>query len=318
MMVSREYSQARNPPIASVLIPTFGNARFARWAIESVQRQTMKDIEIFIICDGSPPQMVSFFKNMATEDSRIMVYSFPKAARAGEPYRDMIIKKEARGRHIFYCSHDDIWFSNHIEVLSSLLRHKSFVHSIHVAVKEDGLHEGVFIRYVVNADIALAEYRNKMQNVTVPRNFFGLTYGAHTREAYLQLNEGWATTPRGIPTDLYMWRKFLARFPLGCATCKKVTALHFPVGFRNEWPESEQKREEELLFYFNHIQAPGFIEKVNEIAIRTLSAQEQKGNCFSPCGFRYRKLRRRLQVFWAQLKTKAMKIMRTGFKNKNL
>ena len=70
---------------ATVIIPTFGNAKFARWAIKSVQQQSIKDIEICIICDGSPEEMISFFKGMEKEDPRVQVFVFPKSPRTGEP-----------------------------------------------------------------------------------------------------------------------------------------------------------------------------------------------------------------------------------------
>ena len=104
---------------ATVIIPTFGEARFSRWAIRSIQEQTVGDIEIFIICDGSPSHMVSFFQAIADKDSRIKIHCFPKSKRTGEPYRDTIIRKEARGKNIFYCSHDDLWFPNHIAELEN-------------------------------------------------------------------------------------------------------------------------------------------------------------------------------------------------------
>jgi hypothetical protein len=66
-----------------------------------------------------------------------------------------------------------------------------------------------------------------------------------------------------------MWRKFLVKFPSGCCTCKKVTALSFPAYLRNKW--SEQKREEELAFYFKKILEPEFIKKVNEIVRQTIN-----------------------------------------------
>jgi hypothetical protein len=69
MIGLRKFLNSPKPIAAAVLIPTFGEARFARWAIESVRRQPIKKIEVFIICDGSPPQMVSFFKDLAAEDS---------------------------------------------------------------------------------------------------------------------------------------------------------------------------------------------------------------------------------------------------------
>jgi len=269
-MESWEFFEALKPT-ATVLIPTFGQATFAHWTIESVRRQTIKDIEIFVICDGSPPEMVSFFKAIAKEDSRIRVFWYQKSERNGEPYRDLVIKNEARGKYIYYCSHDDLWFPTHIEELGRVLKHKCFCHSIHASVGlgEAEFNEDTFIDMVIYADLEIASFRKRMLNTNVPKNFFGLTYGAHTRKAYLQLKEGWTTTPPGIWTDLYMWRKFLTRFAKYCGTCKVVTALNFPAYQRNGW--SEQRREEELAFYFKKILEPGFIEKVNEIARKSIN-----------------------------------------------
>jgi glycosyltransferase involved in cell wall biosynthesis len=276
MMQVREFFRARKPVVASILMPTFGEARFARWAVESVRRQTIENIELFIICDGSPAPMVSFFEELAAEDSRIRVYCFQKSERTGEPYRDTIIKTKARGRYIFYCSHDDLWFPNHIKALCDLMRHKVFVHSLHVSVKESEFQEDAFISRIIYADLAVGTYREKMQNTAVQKNFFGLTYGAHTFKAYRRLKEGWTTTPPGVWTDLHMWRKLLEGFPSGCGTCKKVTALNFPAYCRSGW--SAQKREEELAFYFKKIREPDFIEKVNEMARQIVTEAVLKNN----------------------------------------
>ena len=52
---------------ATVIIPTFGQAEFAVWPIKSVQAQTVRDIEICIICDGSPENMVDFMRREIPE-----------------------------------------------------------------------------------------------------------------------------------------------------------------------------------------------------------------------------------------------------------
>ena len=134
---------------ATVIIPTFGNAKFARWAIKSVQQQTVKDIEICIICDGSPKNMISFFKDMAKEDARLKVFVFPKSPRTGEPYRDTVIK-QTTGNIICYCGHDDLWLPCHIEEMEKSLTQCCFTHSIHALVgvpekirNKDGLFDGL-------------------------------------------------------------------------------------------------------------------------------------------------------------------------------
>jgi len=261
-----EFIRSLKMPVASVIIPTFGEARFSRWAIGSVRGQTVKNIEIFIICDGSPPGMVEFFEDIAKKDHRINVLSFEKSERTGEPYRDIVIRKEARGKNIFYCSHDDIWLPHHVEELERLLRRKVFVHSIHASVsaKERPDHEEAILENVLYADIGQPSFRERMLNASAKENFFGLTYAAHTKRAYLELEEGWATTPPGIWTDLHMWRKFLRKFPSDCATYKKITALNFPVYARKGW--LEQEREAELEYYCQKIRYHGFAQELNRIA----------------------------------------------------
>jgi len=246
--------------IATVIIPTFGNAAFARWAIKSVQNQTVKDIEICIICDGSPSHMVSLFQNMGREDPRIKVFTYPKSLRTGEPYRDIVIK-QTTGKIICYCSHDDLWLPNHVAIMEKTLRKYYFTHSIHAfinlpeAIKDENSILGGIYAITINPEII-----KRMQG---GENFFGLTFGAHTRKSYYKLQEGWVTTPLSdVPTDLYMWRKFLSAFEKYCQTTVKLTALNFRKIDRTDW--SEQQRDDELKQYYEKIQAPEFLRQLNK------------------------------------------------------
>jgi glycosyltransferase involved in cell wall biosynthesis len=243
---------------ATVIIPTFGYAPFARWAIKSVQKQTEQDLEICVICDGSPKEMVSFFEDMAREDQRIRVFAFPKAPRTGEPYRDLVIR-QTTGKIVCYCCHDDLWLPHHVRAMEKTLKNCDFTHSIHTYInvaaptgKRETLLGGV---YWINLG---QEIIKKMQG---GENFFGLTFGAHTRDSYFLLKEGWATTPvQNIPTDLYMWCKFLAAFGERSQTTTKITALNFRKTDRQDW--SEQQRDEELQGYFEKISTPAFLRQI--------------------------------------------------------
>lgn len=248
---------------ATVIIPTFGNAKFARWAIRSVQQQTVKDIEICIICDGSPESMISFFKNIEKEDPRIEVYVFPKSPGLGEPYRDIVIK-QTTGRIICYCGHDDLWLPNHVQVMEEALRKCYFTHSLHAPVNlpeaikgGSTLLSGIF-RIKINRKII-----KRMQG---GKNFFGLAFAAHTRKSYNELEEGWVTAPKDIPSDLYMWCKFLSAFGERCKTTKKITALKFAQQSRKDW--SERQRDEELRLYFEKLHDPVFLRQINKLPLR--------------------------------------------------
>jgi len=257
---------------ATVIIPTFGDARFARWAVKSVQQQTVTDMEICIICDGSPESMVSFFKKMGNEDTRIKVFVFPKSPRTGEPYRDIVIK-QTTGKIICYCSHDDLWLPDHVQTMEKTLKKCRFTHSLHVFVNlperisaENALLGGV---YWININPDIIKKMNGCEN------FFGLTFAAHTRKSYYELKEGWGTTPlENWPTDLYMWCKFLAAFGDQCKTTIKVTALNFRLIDRKEW--SEQRRDAELQQYFKKIATPEFLRQLYRQSLLFCPTPDQK------------------------------------------
>jgi glycosyltransferase involved in cell wall biosynthesis len=259
--------------IATVIIPTFGNATFAGWAIKSVQNQTVKNIEICIICDGSPENMVSFFRNIEKEDSRVKVFVFPKSPRTGEPYRDIIIR-QSTGKIICYCSHDDLWLPNHIQEVEKTLRRYKFTHSIHacVDVPQNLDNENNLFKAINWIDLREKKIVKEMFN---GQNYFGLTFGAHTRESYDSMEEGWVTTPKAeIPTDLYMWLKFLSAFGNQCRTTQKLTALNFRRIDRQDW--SEEQRKIELKCYFEKIQDPTFLNKICVLANRSCPFFQRK------------------------------------------
>jgi hypothetical protein len=117
------------------------------------------------------------------------------------------------------------------------------------------------------ADIQDPEIRKKMLN---GQSHFGLTCGAHTRESYHGLEEGWVTTPKGIPTDLFMWRKFVSAYGNRCKTTMKVTALGFQQMRREGW--SEQERDDELRRCFEKLQDVIFLRKLTDSYLVCITA----------------------------------------------
>jgi glycosyltransferase involved in cell wall biosynthesis len=259
-------------PKATVIIPTFGEAAFSRWAIRSVQDQTVADIEICIICDGSSEAMLSFFEAIAEEDPRVRVFSFPKAPRTGEPYRDEVIGR-TNAPIICYCGHDDLWLPFHVEEMARTLRRAAFTHSLHAWVNmpeamadEEDLFERIFVADLVDPKIR--------EDMMAGNNHFGLTFGAHTRKAYRALDEPWVTTPIAeMPTDLYMWQKFLTAHPKRLRTTRKITALSFPRIQRGDW--SDEQRCDELERWYGRMREPGFAGLVEKRLAEVLPPRPQ-------------------------------------------
>ncbi len=256
---------------ATVLIPTFGDAPFLRWAVASVQAQTLREIEIQVVFDGSPPHMVDMVAAMAEKDPRVAFRVFPKGPRTGEPHRHQVLA-ETGGEIVCYLSHDDLLLPWHVETMEDALRLHDFAHSLHLDV-ETGVHgarKEAAVRQVLVADLREPGFRQMMLDPARNRNYFGLTFGAHTRAAYRRLPEGWTTAPDGLATDLHMWRKFLREPWCRCESVMEVTALHFEKPFwRRHW--SPERREFESSWWFFLSQEPGFREHLTSLALRRVA-----------------------------------------------
>jgi glycosyltransferase involved in cell wall biosynthesis len=64
-----------NKPLVSVILPVFNAGRLLSEAIESILNQTLQDIEIIIINDGSTDGSLGIIKKFAEKDKRIIVIS---------------------------------------------------------------------------------------------------------------------------------------------------------------------------------------------------------------------------------------------------
>ena len=64
-------------PLISIIIPVFNGERFVRKCIESTLIQTLSELQIIIVDDGSDDRTLEILNKLAAEDKRIMV-AFPR------------------------------------------------------------------------------------------------------------------------------------------------------------------------------------------------------------------------------------------------
>ena len=64
-----------NHPTVSVIIPVYNDAEHLPRAIASVQAQTLKDVEILCIDDGSTDDTAATIQKLSSNDSRIRYLS---------------------------------------------------------------------------------------------------------------------------------------------------------------------------------------------------------------------------------------------------
>lgn len=101
----------------SVIIPTYNRATLVKEAVESVLRQTYRDVELIVVDDGS------------TDDTEAALRQFGDAIRyVKQPNRGMSSARNhgialARGRYVALLDSDDIWLEDKLELQIALLEH---------------------------------------------------------------------------------------------------------------------------------------------------------------------------------------------------
>lgn len=221
-------------PKATVIIPTHDHCEMLWRSVGSVLNQTVENIEIFIIGDGVPDLTHDVVADIQKQDKRVRFFNNPKGHRNGEIYRHAAMAK-VRGEIICYLSDDDLYFPNHIETMYELLQEANFANALPIKVNPDGTLGGWTIDLSLHAD---------REFILFKENRIPLSCGAHTLKMYLQLPYGWRITPKGTPTDYYMWQQFLAHPNCHATSSKTPTVLAFPSPQRRSL--SMEQRCEEL------------------------------------------------------------------------
>lgn len=94
-------------PAVSIILPIYNAQGFLVQCLESLIQQTLKDIEIICINDGSTDQSAEILQRYAQNDSRIVLIEQENAGPAVARNRGLAA---ARGRYLMFCDSDD-WFA---------------------------------------------------------------------------------------------------------------------------------------------------------------------------------------------------------------
>ncbi|MCB1463565.1 MAG: glycosyltransferase [Nitratireductor sp.] len=103
-----------HPPLFSVIIPIHDRTDLLREAIESVLRQSFRDLELILITDGSPPSTMSVVESYGALPN-VRIFSFPKSSGNAVRGRNKGIL-EARGKYVSFLDSDDLATTDRLQI----------------------------------------------------------------------------------------------------------------------------------------------------------------------------------------------------------
>ena len=90
--------------LVSVIIPVYNTEEFVEEAVRSIMNQTLQEIEIIVINDGSTDGSLSIIERLAKEDKRIRTYTQQNQGLSATRNKG---NEYAQGKYIYFMDSDD-------------------------------------------------------------------------------------------------------------------------------------------------------------------------------------------------------------------
>lgn len=131
-------------PIISIIVPVYNVDRFLRQCLESLVNQTLKEIEIICINDGSKDNSIRILEEYKQRDHRIVIIDKQNEGVSAARNRGI---EEARGKYLMFVDSDD-W----IELTTC--------HNSLMQIEKE------------NADVVMWSYVREFQNQSIPKKIW--------------------------------------------------------------------------------------------------------------------------------------------------
>lgn len=110
----------RNEPLVSVIMPVYNAERFVAAAIESVLAQTMADLKLWVIDDGSTDNSLPICMEYAARDKRVHILRNSSNSGVAKTRNRGI--SQATGAYIAFLDSDDVWHPEKLCMQLELLK----------------------------------------------------------------------------------------------------------------------------------------------------------------------------------------------------
>src|SRR5436190_1360714 len=222
---------------ASVIIPTHDRHSTLRYAVASIQAQSVRDIEILIVGDGTTLPVADIARSIANRDRRVRFLDFTKETRDGGPNCHRGVQA-ASAERIFYCDDDDLWLPQHVATLGPLLDQFDIADTTPVSV--GSLPIGGQTRLHGTLVNSGADHVRSL----LAQNKLKLTYDthvAHRRSSYFQLGTPWIASSG--PSVTHMLATFAQSDQIRWKTLPVPTALSLHGAARSQRSDTERAAE---------------------------------------------------------------------------
>lgn len=110
-----ELIMSTDSALISIVVPIYNAENYIDKCLQSLRRQTHKNIEIICIDDCSTDKSADIIQEQINKDSRIKLYSTPQ--NSGPATARNIGLKNAHGEYIMFCDNDDAYTEQMCEVM---------------------------------------------------------------------------------------------------------------------------------------------------------------------------------------------------------
>lgn len=125
------------PKLITVIIPIYNAEKYLEEAIKSVINQTLKNIELILIDDGSKDKSLEICKKYQEKNDNIIVIEQENSGQSKARNKGLEI---ARGKYIMFLDADDIYENDTCEVMYKIAEENKadYVNANYVMMNDDG------------------------------------------------------------------------------------------------------------------------------------------------------------------------------------
>lgn len=292
-------------PKVSIIFPIYNNEIYIERAIRSVMNQTLKEIEIILIDDGSSDHAPDICDSLAKEDKRILVIHKKNEGSAAGRNQGIEI---STGEYLAFVESDDYAAENMYELLYKRAgeTNADIVKCSYYVCDKSGNQSNTFLQSVGN-DMEVFTGKER------PRIFMhhaSMWAGLYRREFIVHNNIKCIVTPSATYSD-FSW------MAMTYAKARGITVVNRPLYYYNfDNPDSSWRNAGEKVFYkpFHCLQANRILREENifEYVKEEIGYQE-----YRTCMGHAQQVRKELrQEYFNRMKSVMEDITKDGFRYK--